>query len=70
MQDPPSDSDSEDEHPSEQSEEIMQFEKVIAEDTEQFGILGETEVLRALEADAAILGLAADNAAADQAAAS
>eukprot|EP00969_Alexandrium_andersonii_P168694 7455345-Alexandrium_andersonii.AAC.1 len=32
MQDPPSDSDSEDEHPSELSEEVMRFEKVIAED--------------------------------------
>eukprot|EP00969_Alexandrium_andersonii_P156633 6924764-Alexandrium_andersonii.AAC.1 len=42
-EDSPLDSDSEDENPSEQSEELMQFEKVIAEDTGQFGILGETE---------------------------
>eukprot|EP00969_Alexandrium_andersonii_P285979 12643614-Alexandrium_andersonii.AAC.1 len=39
-----SESDSEDELPLERSEEIQEFEKVVAERAEQFGVLGENVV--------------------------
>eukprot|EP00969_Alexandrium_andersonii_P133450 5901574-Alexandrium_andersonii.AAC.1 len=63
MPDAPSDSDSEDEHRSERSEEIQRLEQLIAQDAVHFGALGEDDVARALESDSAVLGLAADNAA-------
>eukprot|EP00969_Alexandrium_andersonii_P349034 15430201-Alexandrium_andersonii.AAC.1 len=53
MQDAHSDSDSEDEHRSERSEDLSMFENIIAQDKEQFSILGEAEVVRALASDAA-----------------
>eukprot|EP00969_Alexandrium_andersonii_P041525 1820338-Alexandrium_andersonii.AAC.1 len=62
-------SDSDDDPASELSEAIQQFEKLIADCPERFGVLGESDDLRALEGDAAVLAMASGNIAAAQVAA-
>eukprot|EP00969_Alexandrium_andersonii_P198432 8763663-Alexandrium_andersonii.AAC.1 len=45
------------------AEELAQFEAVLAQEPEHYGVLYEEQVARALEQEPSILGLAADNAA-------
>eukprot|EP00969_Alexandrium_andersonii_P324516 14339213-Alexandrium_andersonii.AAC.1 len=67
MTGPPLESDSDDDEPqTERSEEIQEFERFVAEYAGQFGVLGESEVVTALQNDSLVLSLAADNAAAEQ----